>query len=266
MFSLYIDDSGTSPSNPVALATAFIIPAAQIVRLEKEWDTFRTKENFNCFHTSEFMARNPKSEFATWDDAKQERVFRRVRQISKKYGRAVSIAVNKKDYNEIVPPELRSFLGPDHYTWAVRQLIAHLHEVDLSPQLQREFIFQWLELRDRRRKEIEIVMDQMQFLADKNKLAGSYYPNFRKSSGIPALQCVDAIAWVCYQYSLLIFRKIPLKRFVSEAWHDFDGHLGNGWLRAAVMPREKLQKAVQKAIADGKAMDFFNEWKQARKR
>jgi hypothetical protein len=108
MFTLYIDDSGTSPSQPVAIATALIIPRIQIVRLEKEWDKFRSKENFECFHTSEFYFRNPKSEFASWDDNKQERVFRRVRQISKKYGvRAISIAVNKKDYDEVVPAEMR---------------------------------------------------------------------------------------------------------------------------------------------------------------
>src|ERR1700730_2017872 len=127
MFSLYIDDSGTSPSKPIAIATALIIPAQQIIRLENEWNALRKKYGFTEFHTSEFVARNSKSEFANWDEQKQERLFSRVRQISKKYGvRAVSIAVNKKDYDEVVPQSYRSYIGKEHYTWAIRQLIANL--------------------------------------------------------------------------------------------------------------------------------------------
>src|ERR1700756_2280593 len=83
MFILYIDDSGTAPDQHVAIATALIIPAVQIIRLEKEWESFRVNEGFKCFHTSPFAARNPKTEFANWDDVKQERVLRRVRQISR---------------------------------------------------------------------------------------------------------------------------------------------------------------------------------------
>jgi len=127
MFTLYIDDSGTDPNQHVAIATALIIPAAQIIRLEREWDTLKQKHGFTEFHTSVFVARNYKSEFANWTEDQQERLFSRVRQISKKYGvRAVSIAVNKKDYDEVVPAELRSYFGKHHYSWAVRQLLANL--------------------------------------------------------------------------------------------------------------------------------------------
>jgi hypothetical protein len=98
MLTVFVDDSGTSPSQHVAIATGLLIPALDILRLEREWDTFKRKEEFSDFHTSEFVARNHKSEFAGWDDDKQKRVFARVRQIAKKYGVAAgSIAVNKQD-------------------------------------------------------------------------------------------------------------------------------------------------------------------------
>ena len=129
MFTVYFDDSGTSPSQHVAIATAMVIPAMQIIRLEREWETFKLKEKFSCFHTSEFIAKNPDSEFADWDEDKRKRVFRRVRDITKKYAtRAVSFAVYKEHYDQIVPQNLREVSGIHHYTWAIRHLITHLDD------------------------------------------------------------------------------------------------------------------------------------------
>jgi hypothetical protein len=264
MFTFHIDDSGTSPSQHVAIATALIIPSVQIVRLESEWSTFKEKENFKCFHTSEFIHRNPKSEFANWDDVKQERVFRRVRQISKKYSvRALSIAVNKKDYDEAVPTDLRNYLGRDHYSWAVRQMLANLAKMyPATPTRRREFIFHWLERDHPARNEIEEIMDQMQFISEKEGASGDYSdPHFGKSAEIPGLQCVDAVSWVCYQYAVHIFRKTPLNKFVPESWREFEGHLGSdGWLKALTIRREHLERSLSKLIPDKKAAQFFKEW------
>jgi hypothetical protein len=146
MFTLYIDDGGTDPKQPVAIATALKIPARQLMPLQREWDTFRKKEGFACFHTAEFMARNPKSEFADWNEAKQERIFKRVRQISKKYGvRALSVAVNKKDYDELMPDEYRPYFGKYHYTWAIRQLVSFVGRwYEVGAETPFEFVFQWM--------------------------------------------------------------------------------------------------------------------------
>jgi len=147
MFTVYIDDSGTSPSQHIAIATALIIPAAQIIRLEKEWATLAGREGFTDFSMAEFVAANPKSEFANWNGDKQERVFRRIRQISKKYGlRAFSVAVNKKDYDSIVPDALRSWIGQYHYTWAVHHLLSFLN-LWRSESIGRppfEYVFHWM--------------------------------------------------------------------------------------------------------------------------
>ncbi len=127
MFRSYIDDSGTDPKQAVATATALIIPGRTIPSLEVEWNQLCRKFKFSGFHTSEFVCRNPKSDFANMDDATQAHVFERVRTICKKYGVfSVSVTVNKTDYDEIVPRELRQHTGKHHYTWAVRSLLVHL--------------------------------------------------------------------------------------------------------------------------------------------
>ena len=105
-FTLYLDDSGTSPSQQVALATVLVIPTAQVIRLGTEWENLCRKENFPAFHTSECMAKNHKTVFSDWTDEKQQRVFSRVRQISKKYGTfAVSYAIKKEDYEVGIPDD-----------------------------------------------------------------------------------------------------------------------------------------------------------------
>jgi hypothetical protein len=85
-FTAYIDDSGTAPDQKIANCTALIVPAKRLLALEKEWKEFRTKEQFCDLHTSEFVARNYKSFFGKWSDAKQKRVFNRAWEITKKYG------------------------------------------------------------------------------------------------------------------------------------------------------------------------------------
>lgn len=268
MFTLYIDDSGTSPSQPVAIATALIIPAVQIIRLEREWDTVRQKYGFTEFHTSEFVARNPKSEFANWDEQKQERLFSRVIQISMKYGvRAVSMAVNKKDYDEIVPQEYRGYFGTHHYTWAIRQAIANLDQ--LHKGRPREWVFQWMGgPSDERKIEIEGVMEQQQWFMEKNGEQGDYSNySFRKSLGIPGLQCADAIAWVCYRYALFVMCKTPMHKFAESGWDNIGGKSGlNGWVFAAAIRRENLQKSVTKGLADTKVLNFFREWEEYKKK
>src|SRR5438270_7571717 len=97
MFTLYIDDSGTSPSNPVAIAAAWIAPVKAWLRLETEWRRVGDKEGFGHFHAAEFAARNPKSDFANWTEEKQWRVIRRLREITKKYvHHGVAFAIPKK--------------------------------------------------------------------------------------------------------------------------------------------------------------------------
>jgi Protein of unknown function (DUF3800) len=268
MFTLYIDDSGTDPNQQVAIATALKIPGRQIERLEREWDAFRKKEGFRCFHTSEFMARNPKSDFANWDDGKQERVFRRVRQIAQKYGLgALSFAVKKKDYDELVPEDFRRYFGRYHYTWAIRQLISYVGKwyEEQNGTIPFEFLFQWMGgPSDKRRREVETVMEQAQWLSERRKVPGDYSNyGFRKSTDIPGLQCVDAVAWVSYRYALYVFCKTPLPKFALESWEDFGGPKGeSGWLSALTIMRDKLQNTVDMSIKTGKTKEFFKEWEE----
>jgi hypothetical protein len=269
MFTIYLDDSGSDPLQHVAIATAFIIPHIQIARLEGEWDGFRQKHGFSSFHTSEFVAKNGKSKdgpWDQWDEGKRNKVFGRVRQIAKKYGtRAVSMAVNKAEYDEVVPEEFRNYLGKHHYTWAVRQVIAWIDKFSVSPP--RRWVFDSMgKPKGERRIEIEDVMQYAGWLARKAGVTGDYLNyEFRSSKDTPGLQCTDAISWVCYQKSLSLFRGIPTHPFSEIGWTDFGGPLAeHGWLAASTILRDNLQRMITREIADGRAFKAFEDWSQAK--
>ena len=240
MFIVYIDDSGTAPDQAVAIASALIIPAKRIASLDKEWATFAEKEGFNEFHSSECVARNPKSVFAAWDGERVLRVTSRVRQVAKKYGvKAFSFATNKVDYDEVVPEELKVVGGRFHYTWAIRNVISCLDRwcqiTDMKVPL--EYVFDWMDNRSQReaKREIETVMAQAESIDP-----GRYtHSSFRKRQDIPALQCTDMLAWTCYQFALHAFKGVELGTIAAQSFWDFDSHR-NEWLTAITYKRKQL--------------------------
>ncbi len=270
MVTVYVDDSGTSPSQHVAIATGLLVPALDILRLEGEWDTLKRKEGFSDFHTSEFVARNSKSEFGNWDNNKQKRVFSRVRQIAKKYGVvAGSVAVNKQDYEEVLPEDFRNLIGQNHYTWAVHHLISFLRTRRLShhPACPAfEYVFDWMNKGSSERTEVEAVMARSAEVAIEDGTAGEFDNySFRRRKEIAGLQCVDCVSWVAYRFAVFAFRQTPLHPFAEIAWEDFGGPLErHGWLGAMAIKREHLQKWYADIMADPKNLDKYRRAEENR--
>jgi len=274
MFTTYIDDSGSDPSQHVANATALVIPGSRILALQREWDALKAKEGFSDFHTSAFVARNRKEGFGDLDDEKQKRIFMRVRHIIKKFGaKVISFTVHKKDYDEVVPSELRNYAGRYHYTWAIRHVVTHLSDWRLSRGVADplEYVFDSMKKGDECREEIETVMEQAERLAQEKGRNGEFVNyTFRRRQDVPGLQCVDCAAWATYQYGLLAFRQKPLHPFADMAWKDFcarnrkDSSGPQDWFSAATIKRKHLEEWVQKELADGKSLARFKAWEQAK--
>ena len=278
-FTLYLDDSGTSPSQHVAIATALIIPARQIIRMESEWATLKAKEGFSDFHTSEFVARNPKSDFAGWDDAKHKHVFARVRQITKKYvSQVISLAVNKVDYEQIMPAEFRKFLGEHHYSWALRHVVnfAQLWRLNYAATDPYEWIFDWMERKDPARREVETVLEQAEEMAVLERNVHGDYTNysFRYRKTLAGLQCADLVAWTNYQFALEKFKGTPVPPFAKIAWDDFASMSSRSvpsinkkmeWNFSVTIKRDHLQDWVKRELSDGRSLVRFREFEEKKK-
>jgi len=267
MFTVHIDDSGTDPNQLVAIATALIVPATRIIALDKEWKTLTETEDFPDFHMSECVARNKDSHFANWTDEKKRRVISRVRQIGKKFGlQALSLAVYKADYDELVPDELREFAGRFHYTWGIRNMIGLLDKWAKfkNVTLPFEYIYDWMDPKAQREAKAEIVtvMDQAEHLAIQAGKPGRYTGySFRHREEVPGLQCNDALAWTCYQYAQLAHLQIPLSGMAEECWNDYLNHPADEWLYAATMTRAQLEDWVRREQEQGLPdFDRFRDW------
>ncbi len=273
MLTVYIDDSGTDPNQKVAIATGLIVPARRITALEREWNGFKEQEQFKCFHTSPCLAGNEKEGFGNWDEVKKFRVLRRVRTIAKKYGiKAFSLAVNKADYEEVMPQEFLDLGGRFRYTWAIRNLLSLLDgwAVSRGVEASYEYVYHWMDPKAQRRsrQEIVTVMEQAEEGAKQRGLNRTYSNySFCKDEEIPALQCVDAVGWACYQFSLKVFGKIPLLEIAAESFHDFVGFQSHDdeWLIALSIERDKLRDWVERERADGKGLERLREWAHRKK-
>jgi len=242
MFSIYFDDSGTAPEQRMAIASAFIIPAAQLLALESEWRTLQTKQGFSIFHASPIAFKNKKEGYPDWSDIKRERVFARVRQISKKYSiapqGAASFAVHKQEYDDLVPDILKVKVGKDHYTFAIQEVLKMLDA--WTKKRNVEYIFDWIKPSDPKRKEIEAVFEAR----------GIKTFSFRSKDDIPGLQCADQIAWTCYQHALLeFFQKTPHPLAVlalNDYGHRLDEH---DWLHAVTIRKPELRQFAAYELA-----------------
>jgi len=270
-FTAYIDDSGTDPNQRVAIGTALVVPASRIPAFDDEWEKLKKKHGFSDFHTSEFVATNDESDFANWSEDKQRVVFLRVRQIIKKYGvKIYSFAVNKKDYNEVIPPDLKKYIG-NHYSWAIRYLLANLVAWRMAKGIPYplQYLFDWMEPRDPERREIEAIMEQAEHQARQAGFPGEYINyDFRHRRDHPGLQCVDALAWMFYQISQHAFLATPCHQFAESAWKDYASTIKNeiagptDWITATSIRREDLKSWIEREKVSNKAKKIFLEWEK----
>ncbi|HEY6338286.1 MAG TPA: DUF3800 domain-containing protein [Candidatus Sulfotelmatobacter sp.] len=267
MFTVYIDDSGTDPNQKAAVATAAILPAARLVAFDREWRNLCEKEGFPDFHMSACVWHNEKSAFANWDETKMKKVIQRVRQIGRKYFLNIaSLTVFKADYDELVVGELRELTGKYPFTWAIRNMIGLLDKWLVFHKVAEpfEYIFDWMDPQTQKeeRYEVETVMAQAEHVAVQAGKEGKYKNyTFKDRKQIPALQCTDAIAWTCYQHSLLSHASIPLTPMAQTCWDDYYTHRNKTWLYAATMTKEQLAGWVEREKQEGQP-DFerFRAW------
>jgi hypothetical protein len=256
-----------APDQKIANCTALFIPAARLPALDKEWRTLKIKEQFCDLHTSGFVARNYKSFFGKWSDAKHQRVFNRARAITKKYGLKVwSFSVLKQEYDAVVPADLRQYSGKNHYAWAVLHVLTFLDAWRRFHKAEPiQFVFDWMEQRDECRHEIQVLMTVAEKESRKRGNPPGIYTNyaFARRQDVAGLQCADLLAWTCYRYSNLGFLKTPLNEFAQIAWNDFvpkGTDAGpDDWLTALILKKKALQDWVAREQASGKAQAQFQQ-------
>lgn len=83
--SIYIDDSGTSPENAVAVAAGWIANTDSWVDFQTDWDKARDidGDKFDSMHMAEFVFGQRGTEFEGWSLEKKQRISARLRDLIK---------------------------------------------------------------------------------------------------------------------------------------------------------------------------------------
>ena len=226
MFSLYIDDSGSDPNQPVAIAAGLMIPSLQLEAFEREWNRFLDKEDIRAdgFHSSECCAHDPKQEtpFASWGDGRVARVFERVLQFMRKYAiKGFCIAAYKKDYDELVPPDMRVAVSKSHFVWALSSVLGLSFDWGAKRSSPIEYVF---DLTDKDIK--RDITEAMDYSAENGY--GDHFTahhSFRSRKDVPGLQLADFFAWHCYKAACKTIVGTPMPDIAVSIWARLYPHI-----------------------------------------
>jgi len=256
VFTIYIDDSGSSPEHPLAIASGIIFPAKQLRRLEAEWNSFLEREGIPGFHSSECLARNPHSAFVGWSDERVKRVFGRVRQITFKYSvKSFTIAIYKKDYNEVMPEEMRMRVG-SYYTWALSSVLGLAYDWAIRRDVPMEYVFDNAEKVIRREIEDSIKYSESVY---GDHFAARY--SFQSRKEVPALQTVDLFAWTCFQQGRHVRVEHPIHPLAEESWRAYRNFGNAQWCMVQSLNREGIENWVKEMYLGPEDIQF-KEFKQ----
>jgi Protein of unknown function (DUF3800) len=251
-FTVYFDDSGTSPQNPIAVVGGWISPAEQWKKFEREWTRIQEAEGFHVLHMADFMFGSSRTEFGNWNNLKKNRVIRALRKIIQAhcvYG--FGFSVHKQDYDEIVSGDVRAKCGRFHYTWAVRMVLGKL-ERWRQDNLVREPIQYVFDRMSEGRYEIDKVFADAENTGDAFNRYGIYPGcySFQDKSDVLPLQAADLIAWLVYQRALNHALGKPPHRITAETFNAFNKrHLDSATISRAGLADfvEKVRKVSPQA-------------------
>ena len=270
MFTAYIDDSGTDPKQDVAIAAGIIVPTARLEEFDEKWNVLKRDELIPEFHTSECVAGQKGSLFEKWTSQRKKHLCYRVREITKEFAvKAMSFAVNKSDYDEVIPEDdqIRTAGGGKfHYTWAIRHMVSMLDmwssTVTMAPF---EYIFDSMgrDKRNAAKQEIEMVMAQAESI-NPGRYEGHY--SFKNRKDHPGLQCSDLLAWSSYQISCNAFKGKHLHPIAEDTFWDYEKYHSKTWMFAITIRREDLEDWANRERADIRSQDKRRRWAEVQKR
>jgi hypothetical protein len=251
--TMYIDDSGTSPTNHIAVAAGWVARTPGWVLFEREWKKARSivSDKFESMHTSEFVdGRGSKNEFKDWSLEKKQRVAARLRQIIKKRAlKGFALGVIKRDYDEIVPDVLKAKGFENHYTYAIRRVLGMIDDWRKQENITApiEYIFDWSDKDSPVRREIETIFSSAENEPEALRRYGLHPGGFgfRKREVVTPLQAADMFGWTMYQAVLNEVEKRKMNPIAVDMFKEFYLHRHGNFIEGGYNTREQIIKWVK---------------------
>jgi hypothetical protein len=230
MFSFYCDDSGTHEQSPVAVAACLVSSANKWTQFQKAWCEANASENFGVFHMADFEGNYDRFATEEWrDTAKKERTLNRLIGVIQDHVElGVATAVCKADYDKIVPQEIRErySLGSNHYTFAVRTCIGHVHKWRKENGHTHPMTYVFDRMTKGKGEIIDIFDAALKGGGRELEDFGIYKDcwSFADKAGIVQLQGADICAWEMLRFTNHTFRPVskpqPMRRSLAVMYKN----------------------------------------------
>ncbi|MFI5102983.1 MAG: DUF3800 domain-containing protein [Terriglobales bacterium] len=245
--TIHFDDSGTAPDQPIAVVAGWVSPVVQWIKFIRDWKKAELEYGFATFHMAEFIANNPKSEFAdknVWSGNHKKRAMLRLRYIIQQHAvQGFGVSVIKQDYDELVQGKLRKDTGEYHYTWAIRSVIGRVEKWRSEHGIKEpiEYIFDRM-AHKRSKEEINLVFEQAESLPDSLHRYGIYKGchSFRDKTEVLPLQAADILAWLLYRREQYRNSGLKLPAIAVDTFNYFNSR----GLMAVYQTRKQLEEWV----------------------
>jgi Protein of unknown function (DUF3800) len=257
-FTVHFDDSGTHKESSIAVASCFVASVEQWKEFNRNWAEVNKNEEFGTFHMADFAFGS--QQFKTWDDTKKERILGRLCNIiSTRVSAGWSVAVTKRDYDEIIVGPFRDWCGQFHYTFCVRQCAgsAGIWRKRYEPKSSLKYVFDRM---SQGKGDIMFAMDSAITSSELESRVTGVRPlggySFDSKSDIWPLQAADIFAWTALQHMRKRISNRPINKWAGIS---FD------LLKSTRVPikwhyyvRENLQRwaAAESRALEGKIRDI----------
>jgi len=253
MLALYLDDSGTGPTQDVAVAAGFIGTLQGWKRFERAWNKIKGVESqkFECMHMTDFVW--DKKKFKNWGDLakKQTLISKLTRAITDNALKGFTISVVKSEYDELVPDALRKQGFDNHYTYAVRIVAGMIQKWRIQTQRQDKpvhYVSDYLERGDPKRTELENVFTTIGNKDENFKnygLTGDGI-SFTPRCDLVSLQAADMLAWTSYRIVRNELGLDKLNPIAKQCFTDFYKHDFGTFLEGGYHKKQHLEEWVKR--------------------
>lgn len=221
-FDVYFDDSGTHKESSIAVASCLVASIEQWQEFNRNWAEVDQDGGFGTFHMADFVF--GAAQFKDWEDTKKERVLRRLCNIICTRVRVGwSVAVTKRDYDDLIVGPFRDWCGQFHYTFCVRQCAGSvgLWRREHEPDCSLKYVFDRM---SQGKGDIMFAMDCAIKNSESESRSTGVKPfrgySFDSKRDIWPLQAADIYAWTALQHMHKIVSQRRINRWASLSY-DF---------------------------------------------
>jgi hypothetical protein len=223
-FEIYWDDSGSDAKSQVAIAACYVARKSSWDTFTRNWNDARRDLGFEYFHMTDFISRQVKP-FSEWDNEKRWRAYRRLCSLIRIWAQhGFSMIVGKKDYDDLVPDDMRRHLGRDHYVWAINVLMGEIQNWrakwgGLHPM---QYVFSQTPKGKGTRGEILAIVEGLKDEPDGLEKYGLVKDglSLQDMRNFPPLQAADILAWNMYDhYTNVVAAGLDDVRDMSRWFH-----------------------------------------------